>query len=480
MRFQWLFLLFFLLIPLKMMAQQPNLEVRLAIDKLAPLFQDNKVVACSLYWKFSAYDPVANNYLDTAKLVLPFEKNLMLKLNSDPGIKVGLTVLAGDSVDDANNLTSVKTTFNLDLTPDKQGIRIPEDINGLKDINHYGAYQVIVTWKNRDSYTCSDTLKKQTVTVRFAPAADKIIGIRPGPNEVVIVYDTLKNFQGTEMEQKPHNVGLIKREITQSPFGFKAWVDENIIQSFKLGGLIAVVIAFLGLVGVLLFLIFMDVLSQIKFNATTLKQVDVAKIRQALNVFFNQPTIDNFKDVSKLVLNVEKASPLFQKMLYDSLMRSWRYKNHWSRNIQFHTYFDTRVINELESKKARHFNNRLLGWMSNILNLDYFWNISGVAPMLGLLGTVVGIAQAFGNIAGGTLADRGSLIPTLAGGINVALYTTIFGLLIGIPMMFAYYFIKWRLDAVSSLFVDFMNEIQFKFKANDADQSASSTPETRK
>lgn len=55
------------------------------------------------------------------------------------------------------------------------------------------------------------------------------------------------------------------------------------------------------------------------------------------------------------------------------------------------------------------------------------------APMLGLLGTVVGMIGAFGSIAG---VKRGNLDHTVfAGDISVALFTTAIGLVIAIPLV---------------------------------------------
>lgn len=61
--------------------------------------------------------------------------------------------------------------------------------------------------------------------------------------------------------------------------------------------------------------------------------------------------------------------------------------------------------------------------------------IAGVAPLLGFLGTVIGIALAFRDIsvAGGQVSPD-----KLADGIQIALYTTVFGLIVGIPV-FAFY-----------------------------------------
>ena len=55
--------------------------------------------------------------------------------------------------------------------------------------------------------------------------------------------------------------------------------------------------------------------------------------------------------------------------------------------------------------------------------------MAAVAPLCGLLGTVLGIATAFAAIQKSGL-DKAE---TLAAGIGVALYTTIFGLIVAIP-----------------------------------------------
>lgn len=58
--------------------------------------------------------------------------------------------------------------------------------------------------------------------------------------------------------------------------------------------------------------------------------------------------------------------------------------------------------------------------------------VAAVAPLLGLLGTVLGIADAFAAVEQ-TGLGRGDNSEALAAGIKVALYTTIFGLFVAIP-----------------------------------------------
>ena len=70
--------------------------------------------------------------------------------------------------------------------------------------------------------------------------------------------------------------------------------------------------------------------------------------------------------------------------------------------------------------------------------------IANVAPLMGFLGTVVGMILAFAAIEA-----AGDVDPTLvAGGIKVALLTTATGLLIAIPVNIAYNFFVTRIDGL--------------------------------
>ena len=71
--------------------------------------------------------------------------------------------------------------------------------------------------------------------------------------------------------------------------------------------------------------------------------------------------------------------------------------------------------------------------------------ISTVCPLLGLLGTVLGMIQAFDSIAsvGPSISDPKALI---AMGISQALLTTAAGMTVAIPAMIAYLFFTSRVD----------------------------------
>ncbi len=68
--------------------------------------------------------------------------------------------------------------------------------------------------------------------------------------------------------------------------------------------------------------------------------------------------------------------------------------------------------------------------------------ITGISPLLGLLGTVVGIFHVFNMIVERGVGDAS----TLSGGISEALVTTIFGLFIAIPSLVAHSYYSKRVD----------------------------------
>ncbi|GJM19874.1 MAG: biopolymer transporter ExbB [Phycisphaeraceae bacterium] len=73
--------------------------------------------------------------------------------------------------------------------------------------------------------------------------------------------------------------------------------------------------------------------------------------------------------------------------------------------------------------------------------------IAAIAPMLGLLGTVVGMVGAFDTL---TLADGPARPDQLAGNISQALVTTVLGLIVAIPATAAHTFLRNRVDALTT------------------------------
>ncbi len=65
--------------------------------------------------------------------------------------------------------------------------------------------------------------------------------------------------------------------------------------------------------------------------------------------------------------------------------------------------------------------------------VDWLADIAAIAPLVGLLGTVLGMFQAFGGIAADVTAGAKPVV--LAQGVSQAIVTTIFGLVIAIPCL---------------------------------------------
>jgi biopolymer transport protein ExbB len=78
-------------------------------------------------------------------------------------------------------------------------------------------------------------------------------------------------------------------------------------------------------------------------------------------------------------------------------------------------------------------------------NLSTLATISGAAPMIGFLGTVIGMVEAFISIS----QEEGSVSPKLlSNGIYVAMITTVGGLIVGILAYLAYNYLVTRVAKV--------------------------------
>ncbi len=66
-------------------------------------------------------------------------------------------------------------------------------------------------------------------------------------------------------------------------------------------------------------------------------------------------------------------------------------------------------------------------------SVDWLADLAAIAPLVGLLGTVLGMFQAFGGIAGDLAANARPVV--LAQGVSQAIVTTVFGLVVSIPCL---------------------------------------------
>jgi biopolymer transport protein ExbB len=95
-----------------------------------------------------------------------------------------------------------------------------------------------------------------------------------------------------------------------------------------------------------------------------------------------------------------------------------------------------RTAMEAEGRKVAHLLERYLPALATI---------GSIAPLLGLLGTVIGMIEIFGSQApAGALA--GGNPAQLAHGISTALYNTAFGLIVAIPSLIAWRYFRAKVD----------------------------------
>ena len=96
------------------------------------------------------------------------------------------------------------------------------------------------------------------------------------------------------------------------------------------------------------------------------------------------------------------------------------------------------VLKEIVQDTGRHVVHELERYLNSL------GTIVAVTPLLGLLGTVIGMVKVFTAI---TTAGVGN--PTvLAGGISEALITTAAGLSVAIPSLIAYRYLRGQVDAL--------------------------------
>ena len=74
--------------------------------------------------------------------------------------------------------------------------------------------------------------------------------------------------------------------------------------------------------------------------------------------------------------------------------------------------------------------------------VDWLADVAAIAPLVGLLGTVLGMFKAFGGIASDVAAGAKPVV--LAQGVSQAIVTTILGLVVAIPSLVAYAALRRR------------------------------------
>lgn len=123
---------------------------------------------------------------------------------------------------------------------------------------------------------------------------------------------------------------------------------------------------------------------------------------------------------------------------------------------------DELVGEQLRMPIVRNRFTKIVNWLPS--SLESLWNAAVVAPLLGLLGTVVGISSAFGSVRFiAASQDPGVAMSQLSKGINKALYTTVHGLVVGIFLMLIFYLCTRRARRIQQEFRQLGESIYRKY-----------------
>ena len=90
--------------------------------------------------------------------------------------------------------------------------------------------------------------------------------------------------------------------------------------------------------------------------------------------------------------------------------------------------------------------------------VDWLADIAAIAPLVGLLGTVLGMFQAFGGIAADVTAGAKPVV--LAQGVSQAIVTTIFGLVVAIPSLVMHAIFRRRAARLVAVFEEKADEVR--------------------
>jgi biopolymer transport protein TolQ len=125
-------------------------------------------------------------------------------------------------------------------------------------------------------------------------------------------------------------------------------------------------------------------------------------------------------------------------------------KNHFFSQDKGHTHLSQRDLELVESYVLTTISIESKKLEKNLFILSMTMTL---APFLGLLGTVWGILITFAELHSGASASSSSMI---LGGLSTALATTVLGLVIAIPALIAYNFLKTVTRDLASDMEDFL------------------------
>ena len=182
------------------------------------------------------------------------------------------------------------------------------------------------------------------------------------------------------------------------------------------GGLVFLILLLFSTISISIILL--KVFQFIYFNSIKVNEID-KQIRQSNNLQDIKSIFSQSKDSNHpLVMILNKSTNIFENNLLNDEQKSAEIK---SEVIQ--------VLKKIESF---------------LPTLDI---IAQVSPLLGLLGTVIGMISSFNQLElGGNLVDPS----VLAGGIWTALLTTAIGLIVAIPALISHHYFEKKITVIQN------------------------------
>ena len=198
-----------------------------------------------------------------------------------------------------------------------------------------------------------------------------------------------------------------------------------------------------------------------------LHKVWVVKKVQKLQSEFQKKIMD--QKSSLLQLDLSKASELqhpFQEIFGSIQQKTTEIlrKNHFFAKDQ-ETYLSNEDLELIESHVLTTISYQIKSLEKNVFLLT---TITTLGPFLGLLGTVWGILITFSGLQGGTSVTSNA---SVLSGLSTALTTTVLGLLIAIPALIGYNYIKNSIKTLSSDMEDFLytvlSQVELEYRRVD-------------
>ncbi len=193
----------------------------------------------------------------------------------------------------------------------------------------------------------------------------------------------------------------------------KPLTTSSFLEIVKAGGIMMYPLAIMSMIGVVLILIYL------------------------LTIRRNAVVSDRFMDTAEAMIRKRDFLGLigFCKKQNESMARVTQ------KTLDFFTKYPSASFGEVR-EIAEAEGSRQAGLLSS--RITYLADIGSIAPMVGLLGTVLGMIKSFLQISGGDV--QGVRQMELAGGVSEALITTAAGLMIGIPALVFYSIFRGRVQ----------------------------------